>query len=83
MASNTGALVTLPSSLAGLLWHRILSQKGMPRPLVPLRRAVIDPLRDSGIRISQRGFSLINFIPVCIVTFVSLSIVLVEVLYWI
>lgn len=28
MASNTGALVTLPSSLAGLLWHRILSQKG-------------------------------------------------------
>lgn len=35
-----------------------------------------------GIRISQRGFSLINFVPVCIVTFVSLAIVLVEVLYW-
>lgn len=28
IASNTGALTSLPSSLAGLLWRRILSEKG-------------------------------------------------------
>lgn len=28
IASNTGALTSFPSSLAGLLWRRILSEKG-------------------------------------------------------
>lgn len=35
-----------------------------------------------GIRVSQRGFSLIYLVPGLVVTFVALSIVLVEVLYW-
>lgn len=39
MASNTGALVTLPSSLAGLLWSRILGQKGKLRSPHSIRNA--------------------------------------------
>ena len=38
LASNTGALVTLPSSLAGLLWSRILQQKGVASIAVFCRR---------------------------------------------
>lgn len=35
-----------------------------------------------GIRITQKAFTFINFIPVCIVTFVAMGIIVVEVLYW-
>lgn len=62
MASNLGAFsLTIPSSLAGLLWFQILKQKN--------------------IVIRNRQFLGWNLLPVLVLSLVSLSIVLLEIMF--